>query len=95
MTEFTETALRYFCRYQKCRMKLPAPVSNEREAFCCTGCHTSFYRHRCLACEQPMTRTTEHQIVCGKRPCRNALRTGLGLGGTRHRAMSSAPPKSP
>jgi hypothetical protein len=61
-------------------MKLTEPVSNEREAFCCRGCYRSFYRHRCLICEQPMERKTERQLVCGKRKCRNALAARCGLG---------------
>lgn len=60
MTEFA-TNLRRRCRNPKCRLKLPEPVSNEREAFCCRGCYRSFYRHRCLICEQPMERKTERQ----------------------------------
>jgi hypothetical protein len=50
---------RTYCR--RCRSKLPAPVTNMREAFCARGCHTSFYRHRCMACERPMERKAEHQ----------------------------------
>jgi hypothetical protein len=78
MTEFA-TDLRRRCRNPKCRLKLPEPVSNEREAFCCRGCYRSFYRHRCLICEQPMERKTERQLVCGKRKCRNALATRCRL----------------
>jgi hypothetical protein len=73
MTEFVETAIRKMCRYPRCGSKLPAPVSNPREAFCARGCHDGFYRKRCLVCEQSMERKTEHQLVCGKRKCRNAL----------------------
>lgn len=76
----TEDITRHYCRYQKCRSRLPAPVSNEREAFCSRGCHNAFYRKRCLVCEEPMERKTERQLVCGKRRCRNALRVGLSLG---------------
>jgi hypothetical protein len=65
----------HFCRH--CRGKLKEPVDNHRNAFCVSGCHRSFYRHRCLACEQPMERKTEGQLICGKRRCRNALRAGL------------------
>jgi hypothetical protein len=61
------------CRNPKCRSKLPAPVSNPREAFCTKGCHSSFYRHRCLICEREMERTQENQVICGRRKCRNAL----------------------
>lgn len=54
-------AFRHYCRNPRCRSKLPAPVTNLREAFCARGCHTQFYRKRCLACEQPMERNTENQ----------------------------------
>jgi hypothetical protein len=75
------------CRNPKCRSKLPAPVANEREAFCARGCHSGFYRKRCLVCEAPMERKTENQLVCGKRKCRNALQGGQSLG--RYHAPSS------
>jgi hypothetical protein len=95
VTEFIETAMRHFCRNPKCRSKLPTPVSNSREAFCARGCHTSFFRKRCLVCEQPMERKTEHQLVCGKRACRNALQGGQSFG--RYHASSSgvSPSKKP
>jgi hypothetical protein len=80
VTVFAETALRHMCRSPRCRSKLPAPVSNPREAFCTRGCHSSFYRKRCLVCEQPMERKTEHQLICGKRACRNALQAREGFG---------------
>jgi hypothetical protein len=79
MTEFT-VELRHMCRNPRCRSKLPAPVTNEREAFCARGCHTSFYRKRCLVCEQPMERKTERQLICGKRLCRNGLQARSDLG---------------
>jgi len=71
MTEFAE-ALRHYCRNPRCRMKLREPTDIAK-AFCTPGCHSSFYRRRCLVCEQPMERKTEHQRICGKRRCRNAL----------------------
>jgi hypothetical protein len=80
MTDFAETAVRHYCRDPKCRSKLLSPVSNQRDAFCARGCHSSFYRKRCLVCEGPMERKTEHQLICGKRACRNALQAGSGLG---------------
>ena len=55
MTDFANN-LRHPCRNPKCRCKLPSAVSNPREAFCCRGCYTVFYRHRCLICERQMTR---------------------------------------
>ncbi len=53
MTEFKEE-LRHFCRNPRCRSKLPAPVSNLREAFCTRGCYLGFHRTRCLVCEGKM-----------------------------------------
>jgi hypothetical protein len=73
VTEFTETALRHMCRNPRCRSKLGAPVSNPREAFCARGCHTSFYRKRCLVCEGQMERKRENQTICGRRKCKNVL----------------------
>ncbi len=72
VVEFNQET-RKFCRYPKCRSKLPAPVSNAREAFCTRGCHKQFYRSRCFVCEGPMERKTERQLICGKRKCRNGL----------------------
>jgi hypothetical protein len=80
VTEFIETALRHMCRNPRCRSKLSAPVSNPREAFCARGCHTSFYRRRCLVCEGLMERKSERQLICGKRRCRNALQARQSLG---------------
>jgi hypothetical protein len=80
MVEFAEAKKRHYCRNPKCRSKLPAPVSNDREAFCARGCHSAFYRHRCLICEEPMERKTEHQLACGKRNCRNGLQARSDLG---------------
>jgi hypothetical protein len=74
MTEFTETAMRHYCRNLRCRSKLPAPVSNPREAFCARGCHSSFYLHRCLVCEGPLERKNETQKVCRKSKCRSSFR---------------------
>jgi hypothetical protein len=62
--------LRHRCRNPRCRMKLPAPVENEHHAFCCRGCHSSFYRPRCLVCEEPMRRKRERQrLKSGHRRC--------------------------
>ena len=68
---------------------------NHREAFCARGCHSAFYRHRCLVCEEPMERKTEHQLICGKRRCRNALQGAENFG--RYHTSSSAvsPSKKP
>jgi hypothetical protein len=80
MTDFAETAMRHRCRNPRCRSKLPKPVSNCREAFCTRGCHSSFYRNRCLICEGEMKRQNERQLICGKRRCRNALQARQSLG---------------
>ena len=79
MTEFV-TEVRHHCRNPKCRSKLKTPVANPREAFCARGCHTSFYRKRCLVCEEPMERKTENQKICGKRKCRSAFRARSDFG---------------
>jgi hypothetical protein len=80
VTDFKETEMRKMCRNPHCGCKLPAPVSNPREAFCCRGCHTIFYRKRCLVCEEPMERKSEHQKLCKKAKCRNAYNRGFELG---------------
>ena len=54
-------ALRHRCRNPHCRSKLSAPVENEHHAFCARGCHASFYRSRCMVCEEPMRRKTDSQ----------------------------------
>ena len=70
MVDF-ENQTRKRCRH--CQMNLPVPVSNAREAFCGRGCYGSFYRKRCVICEEPMERKNEGQKLCGKRKCRNTL----------------------
>lgn len=94
MTDFIQE-LRHYCRNPRCRSKLKAPLANLREAFCTRGCHNSFYLHRCLVCEQPMERRSEHQLVCGNRRCRNALRARFD--GGRYHAPSAGitPSKKP
>ena len=71
MVDFNQET-RKRCRH--CQMNLPTPVTNAREAFCGRGCYGSFYRKRCLICEEPMERKSEHQKLCKKSKCRNALR---------------------
>jgi hypothetical protein len=88
MTEFTETAVRKMCRNHRCGCKLPEAVSNSRDAFCCRGCFTQFYRKHCLVCEAKMERKTGNQLVCGKRKCRNALQADISFG--RYHASSTA-----
>jgi hypothetical protein len=73
---------RHYCRNPRCRLKLPEPVSNEREAFCCQGCHTNFYRTRCRICEAPLEQPQRGgtRLICKRAKCRSAWRAGLGLG---------------
>jgi hypothetical protein len=66
--------LRQRCRNPHCRSKLPAPVANQRNAFCCRGCHAAFYHSRCLICEEVMARKSGNQKVCGRRECRSTLK---------------------
>jgi hypothetical protein len=81
LTEFAET-LRHYCRNKHCRSKLPKPVSNEREAFCARGCHSSFYLNRCLVCERPIEhpKRGRKRLICKRASCRNAWNAGLGFG---------------
>src|SRR6516162_4632612 len=61
---------RHYCRNPRCWSKLPAPVENEHHAFCTPGCHASFYRSRCLVCEESMRRKRERQrLKSGHRRC--------------------------
>jgi hypothetical protein len=64
----TRSELRHFCRH--CRSKLEAPVANHREAFCISGCHKSFYRHRCIVCEREMPRLNEKHKTCYRAECK-------------------------
>jgi hypothetical protein len=68
------------CRNPKCKMKLPEPTSNAREAFCCRSCYQSFFLHRCIVCEGAIGRTTANRKICKKSKCWNALKAGLGFG---------------
>jgi hypothetical protein len=81
MTEFAETAMRHRCRNPKCKMKLPKPVSNEREAFCCRGCYSAFYRKRCRVCEAEIEQPKSGERILCKRPkCRTAWDGKSGFG---------------
>ena len=62
--------LRQMCRY--CRSKLKAPVENEHHGFCARGCYSSFYRSRCLVCEEPIRRKNDRQkFGSGHAVCRS------------------------
>jgi hypothetical protein len=59
---------RHYCRH--CRTKLKVPVDNLHHAICSHACYSSFYRSRCLVCEEPLGRTSERQrFGSGHRDC--------------------------
>jgi hypothetical protein len=67
--------LRHRCRNPRCRMKLPEPVENLHHAFCTRGCYESFYRSRCLVCEEPMRRKGRRQrFGSGHKTCEQEYR---------------------
>jgi len=74
--------LRHRCRNPQCRAKLPASVANAREAFCCCGCHSNFFRTRCRVCEAPIEQPNRGGVrfTCNKARCKRAWRAGFGLG---------------
>jgi hypothetical protein len=63
------TQLRHYCRNPRCKMKLAEPVDNERRAFCTPGCHSSFYRQRCLVCDKPIVSARENRRFCKGDKC--------------------------
>jgi hypothetical protein len=62
-------ALRHRCRNPRCRSKLDEPTDSMRNAFCTRGCHSSFYRRRCIVCERSFERRTERRRICERRKC--------------------------
>jgi hypothetical protein len=63
--------LRHMCRNPRCRMKLSEPTENERRAFCCKGCHSVFYRRRCVVCERELPPGPQNRKLCRSAKCRN------------------------
>jgi predicted nucleic acid-binding Zn ribbon protein len=64
------------CRNPRCRSELPAPAHNLRNAFCCRGCESGFYRTHCRVCERPLPRektTGRPRELCSDH-CRNEFR---------------------
>jgi hypothetical protein len=81
--------VRHYCRNPRCRSKLPAAVSNPREAFCTRGCHNNFYRRCCLICERPIEQPKRgKRKICSKAKCRAAYRNNSWLG--RYHTSSAA-----
>jgi hypothetical protein len=73
--------VRHYCRNPRCGSKLPAPVSNSREAFCTRGCYNSFHLSRCLICEGRIEQPKRgKRLICKKVKCRSALRSNSCLG---------------
>lgn len=69
----TEDTVRHYCRH--CRGKLEAPTANHRQAFDSKGCYRSFYRKRCLVCEDPIEQPKRgERLICRKSKCINAFR---------------------
>jgi hypothetical protein len=66
--------LRHYCRFERCRSRLAAPVENTHRAFCTRGCHLSFYRHRCLVCEKDLPKGPANRKICKSVKCRAAYR---------------------
>ena len=64
--------LRHRCR--RCRLRLPAPTENERDAFCCRGCYRQHFAVRCMVCESAFKRTAGHQLVCSRPACKTKFR---------------------
>jgi hypothetical protein len=60
--------VRHYCR--NCRMKL----ETDRRAFCCRGCHESFYRRRCLVCEKELSKGPANRKLCKRAACRAEYR---------------------
>ena len=73
-TNSAQAGDRHLCRNPRCRLKLPAPVSNPKAAFCKRGCFEQFHRRRCVVCEQEYERKREDQRDCRRRKCRAELR---------------------
>jgi hypothetical protein len=96
MTDFKETEMRKKCRH--CRMRLPEPTSNERQAFCTRGCYNSFYLHRCRVCEDALPKVTgkgRPRVICKKAKCKNAWAAGEGFGKYADSTVSHPVSKNP
>jgi hypothetical protein len=66
--------VRHYCRNQRCRSKLKAPVESLHHAFCTPGCYEIFYHKRCLACERPL-RNARRSFCPKPAKCANLVRT--------------------
>lgn len=87
--------LRHYCRNPRCRCKLKLPTYNARDAFCCRGRYTGFYRSRCLVCEQSIARKNERRLVCNRPKCRGEFRRDRERFAGGRYPISSFAPKAP
>jgi hypothetical protein len=98
MSAAAEQKPRHYCRH--CRGKLKAPVANHREALCVKGCHSSFYRHRCIVCERAMPRNAGNQRTCYRADCKDTWRLRLidshflGMGSANGKLIAEVPIKA-
>jgi hypothetical protein len=68
------TELRHRCRNSRCRSKLSEPTDSPHKAFCARGCHSQFYRRRCIVCEKELPAGRSDRRFCRKPSCRNEYR---------------------
>jgi hypothetical protein len=73
MTEFV-AEMRHRCRNRHCGVKLRHPVEITQRAFCCRGCHSHFYRRRCVVCEVELPPGPANRKLCRKAACRADFR---------------------
>jgi hypothetical protein len=70
----TAESLRHYCRNQKCRTKLSAPIDNHHKAFCTPSCFNQFYRWRCKVCEKDLPKEGRPRNCCRSAKCRSEFR---------------------
>jgi hypothetical protein len=62
-------SLRHYCRYERCKSRLPSPVEHPARAFCSKHCRVAFFKKRCIVCEDYAPRTT-----CSAKKCQSEYR---------------------
>jgi hypothetical protein len=55
-------------------VKLSRPTDNRGRAFCCAGCHASYFKNRCTVCEVTLPVGPSNRKVCRRAQCRAELR---------------------
>src|SRR5215204_5161412 len=86
-----EGGLRHYCRNPRCCSKLDEPVDTDRRAFCKPGGHATFYRHRCVVCEESISRRNETKRLCGSGKCAYAHKQNPEVYAFQGSIMASAP----